>query len=65
MALIESLENQRVVVTFSLFGQQHTVRATLRHYDKPFVEFEICHVTRIFNENTIKEIVPMGEKNEQ
>ena len=65
MALIESLENQKVVFTFSLFGQHRTLRATLKHYDKPFVEFEICGVTRIFNENAIKEIVPIGEKNGQ
>lgn len=62
MALIESLANQRILVTFSLFGQHHTIRATLRHYEKPFVELEIAGQTRIFNENTIKEILPTGEK---
>lgn len=65
MALIESFINQKVALTFSLFGQHRTIRATLIRYDKPFVEFEICGVTRIFNENAIKEIVPTGEKNGQ
>lgn len=65
MALIESILNQKVVLTFSLFGQHRTVRGTLINYDKPFVEFQICGVTRIFNENAVKEIVPIGEKNGQ
>jgi len=63
MALIESFLNQKVIITFSLFGQHRTVKGTLISYDKPFVEFEICGVTRILNENAVKEIVPTGEKN--
>ena len=63
MALIEALVNQKVVLTFSLFGQHRTIKGTLIRYEKPFVEFEICGITRILNENAVKEIVPTGEKN--
>jgi hypothetical protein len=52
-------EGTTALVTFALFGQQMTVRAKLVHYDRPFVELQIHGVTRIFNENTIREIIPI------
>lgn len=61
MALIDSLKNQRVLVTISLFGQHKTITAKVLKYEKPFIEMQIGNVSRIFNENTVKEIIKIGD----
>jgi len=57
MALIDSLRNQKVKVTINLFGENRTLTATLGKYEKPFIELRVGNITRIFNENAVKEII--------
>jgi hypothetical protein len=59
MALIKGLASQKVKVIISLFGQQTQISGKLTHYEKPFIEIVVCGVTRIFNENAVKEIIPV------
>jgi len=59
MGRIEDLASQRVAVIVSLFGQHRSIKGKLVHYEKPFIELEVCKVRRIFNENAVKEIVPV------
>jgi len=59
-SIIGGLKFQKVSLTLSLFGQNIRLRGTLLRYSKPFIEMEINKQTRIFNENTVKEIIPEG-----
>lgn len=60
MALID-FANQRVKVVVSLFGQHKEIVGKLLSYKKPFLELEICGIIRIFNENAIKEVIPLSQ----
>jgi hypothetical protein len=61
MTLIESLRNQKVKVTISLFGQHIILPAVISKYEKPFIEMQVGKITRIFNENAVKEIIKIGD----
>jgi len=58
MALLDSFMQQKVELTISLFGVHRTIKGLLLDYQKPWVKLQIAGVTRVFNENTVKEIVP-------
>jgi len=63
-SIVGGLRNSKVSLTVNLLGQPITLRGVLVRYSKPFIQVEVGKVTRIFNENIVKEIIPVGELRE-
>jgi hypothetical protein len=56
--ILRGLKLQRVSMVVNIFGEPKNLHGTILQYSKPFIKVEVCGVTRIFNENIVKEIIP-------
>jgi hypothetical protein len=60
-SIVGGLRNNKVSLTVNLLGRNISLRGVIVQYSKPFIQVEVGKVTRIFNENNVKEIIPVGE----
>lgn len=58
VSILTALKLQRIAMVVNLFGESKNLHGTLLQYSKPFIKVEVGGVTRIFNENIVKEIIP-------
>jgi hypothetical protein len=63
-SIVGGLRDSKVSLTVNLMGQPIILHGVLVRYSKPFIEVEVGKVTRIFNENIVKEIIPVAELRE-
>jgi hypothetical protein len=58
-SIVGGLRDSKVSLTVNLLGQSISLKGTIVRYSKPFIQVEVGKVTRIFNENIVKEIIPV------
>lgn len=63
-SIVSGLRDSKVSLTVTLLGKTISLRGVIVQYSKPFIQVEVCKVTRIFNENIVKEIIPVGKMRE-
>jgi hypothetical protein len=58
VSILTGLRFQRIALVVNVFGEPKNLHGTLLQYSRPFIKVEVGGVTRIFNENIVKEIIP-------
>lgn len=64
VSVLTALKDQRIALVINILGEPKNLHGTLLQYSKPFIKMEIAGVTRIFNENIVREIIPTKQEEE-